>query len=261
MPELLHATLRALAFLTRLPVVARAFAGEGGHPLGRDVHAFPLAGLVAAAPSAALILLAHACGLSALTAAVGAVALLVFVTGGLHEDGLGDVADGLGGHHPKERALAIMKDSRIGAYGALALVLSLALRIALLADLAARGPGAAALALLLAAAASRGAMAWLWSSLPSADPGGLADRMGRPSRRRGRIAAALGAAILAAGAVPAAGPMGALLPLLLALIALAAFRRFLLRRLGGQTGDCLGAAQQIADIALLLGFALAARGG
>ncbi|GGD04731.1 adenosylcobinamide-GDP ribazoletransferase [Aureimonas glaciei] len=259
MPDILAATLRSLAFLTRLPPVSRAFSGE--HPLGRDAHAFPLAGLVAALPSACLVVALDALGLSPATTAILAVALLVAVTGGLHEDGLGDVADGLGGHHPKDRALAIMKDSRIGAYGALALVLSLLLRVSLLADLAAGNAGHAALAFLAVAAASRGAMAWLWSSLPSASESGIAARVGQPAARTGRVAAGLGAALLVVGGAVAAGPAGAVLPLLLGLLVLGQFRKFLIRRLGGQTGDCLGAAQQLTEIAGLFGFALALSAG
>jgi adenosylcobinamide-GDP ribazoletransferase len=255
MPEILAATLRCLAFLTRLPPVSRAFTGE--HPLGRDAHAFPLAGLVAALPSALLVVVLYALGLSPPTVAIAAIALLVAVTGALHEDGLGDVADGLGGHQPKDRALAIMKDSRIGAYGALALVLSLLLRVSLLADLVAAGAAQAALALLVVAAASRGAMAWLWSSLPSASASGVAARVGQPGAPTGRIAAALGTVLLVLGGAVVAGFAGAVLPLLLGLLVLGQFRKFLIRRLGGQTGDCLGAAQQLTEIAGLFGLALA----
>lgn len=255
MQPFLAAAFRALSFLTRLPYPRSAFTGT--HPLGEDAHAFPLVGVLAALPSAALLLGGDALGLSAPVIAVLAIGALVIVTGGLHEDGLGDVADGLGGHHPRERALLIMKDSRIGAYGALALILSLGLRVALVAELADEGAGLAALALVLSAAASRGAMAWLWSSLPSADPGGLADRIGRPPQRKGRIAAALGAAMLFFPTLAIMGPLGAVLPLVLGALALGQFRKFLIARLGGQTGDCLGAAQQIVEMSLLLGFALA----
>ncbi|KQT64109.1 MULTISPECIES: adenosylcobinamide-GDP ribazoletransferase [unclassified Aureimonas] len=252
---MIAATLRALAFLTRLPPVGSAFEGE--HRLGDDAPAFPLAGLVAALPSAVLLVAASAIGLSPLVAAILATALLVAVTGALHEDGLADVADGLGGHHAKARALAIMKDSRIGAYGTLALILALALRIGLLAELTDRSPLGAASILLASAAASRGAMAWIWSSLPSADPRGLADRMGQPSSCAGRRAALIGILILAGPALVLGGPFGGVLPLLLGTLALGQVRKLLQTRLGGQTGDGLGACQQIVDLAILLGFAIA----
>ncbi|KQT46222.1 hypothetical protein ASG43_11295 [Aureimonas sp. Leaf454] len=253
---MIASTLRALAFLTRLKPVASAFSGH--HRLGADVPAFPLAGLVAAAPSALVLVAATGLGLSPLVGAVLATGLLTALTGALHEDGLADLADGLGGHHGKTRALAIMKDSRIGAYGTLALVLSLALRIALLAGLAEHSAFDAALILLAAAAASRGAMGWLWSSLPSADPGGLADRVGQPDSGEGRRSAAIGAAILLVLASVTVGPFAAALPLVLGILALGQVRKLLQARLGGQTGDGLGAGQQIADLTILLGFAIGA---
>ena len=268
----LYSALRATAFLTRLPPAARAFAG-GPHPLGRDVAAFPVVGLLAAALPAGLLLFLCRLGLDPLAATAFAVLTLVALTGALHEDGLGDTADGLFGHRDAEAALAIMKDSRIGTYGALALMGSLLLRITLVADLAVRQPTAGALAMLGAAAASRGAMAWLWSALPTADRGGLADRVGRPGPAAGRRAALLGAAlavltgaaagVLAAGegtsleAAAARGAGAALLGLALALLVLFRLAGILMRRLGGQTGDALGAAQQLTEIALLLGLALA----
>jgi adenosylcobinamide-GDP ribazoletransferase len=258
MHHLAASTLRSLAFLSRLPASKRAFTGE--HPLGLDAHAFPLAGLAAALPSALLILLGSWLGLSATTVAVIAVTAMVLVTGGLHEDGLGDVADGLGGHKPKAKALAIMKDSRIGAYGALALILSLALRVALLSEVIWANAGLAALAWLAVSAASRGAMAWLWSSLPSADPRGLAAKVGQPSPRTGRMAGLVGGTLLVLAGL-FAGPLAAILPLLLGLLILGQFRKFITHRLGGQTGDCLGAAQQLTEIAALLGFAIAVGAG
>ena len=139
MSPALAAFFRAAAFLTRLPPVGRAFEG-GPHPLGKDVLAFPLVGLLAALPAAFLLAFLPEAGLSALVAAALAVAATILVTGALHEDGLGDVADGLFGHHGRERALAIMKDSRVGSYGVIALVLSLIARWAALAALMPEGP-------------------------------------------------------------------------------------------------------------------------
>ncbi|WP_182083954.1 adenosylcobinamide-GDP ribazoletransferase [Aureimonas sp. ME7] len=247
--------LRAAAFLTRLPAAPGAFHG-GPWPLGGDAAAFPAVGLLVAAPPALLLWLLGTWGLSPLTTAAIAVLALVALTGALHEDGLGDTADGLFGHADRSRALAIMKDSRIGTYGALALVGSLLLRVAALAEIAAISPLAGALALMGSAAASRGAMALLWSELPSADPGGLADRMGRPSPRAGRLAALIG---WGSGAVLTASVFGwgaLLLPPILTALAYLWLRSVLRRRLGGQTGDALGACQQIVEIACLLGLAL-----
>ncbi|ALN72046.1 adenosylcobinamide-GDP ribazoletransferase [Aureimonas sp. AU20] len=247
---------RASAFLTRLPAPARVFDGSPP-PLGADASAFALVGLIIALPPALLLLSLAALGLQPLAAALLALLCLIALTGALHEDGLADTADGLFGHAPRERALEIMKDSRIGTYGALALIGSVAARAVLLGDLAGHAPSLAALALIAAAGASRGAMAWVWSSLPSARPGGLSSRMEAPSRRAGRWAAFAAWAIAAFAGAAIGGVAGAVLPALLGVGGLCLFRAFLLRRLGGTTGDTLGAAQQICEILLLLGFAIA----
>ncbi|WP_062014005.1 adenosylcobinamide-GDP ribazoletransferase [Aureimonas sp. AU4] len=249
------ALLRTLTFLSRLPPVSFAFR-DGPHPLGADAPLFPLAGALIALPPALLLPLGTALGLAPLVAATLCVLSLVALTGALHEDGLGDTADGLFGHRATADALRIMKDSRVGTYGALALTGSLVLRIALLADLAAVRPGAAALALVAASAASRGWMAWLWSRLATADPGGLADSVGRPSAAAGRAGLVLGLAIAAALGLAVADVPGLVLPALLSALPVLWLARVLRRRLGGQTGDTLGAAQQLCEMALLLGFAL-----
>ena len=254
MRQFSDATLRALTFLTRFPPSARAFTGT--HPLGEDVHAFPLAGLIASTPAVVVLWLATSLGLTPLVAAILAIAAQVATTGALHEDGLGDVADGLGGHHEKPRALAIMKDSRVGSYGALAIVISIAMRIALVAALIEISTEAAVLALLSVASVSRGAMAWLWSSLPSADPGGLADSVGRPEKTKGRTALLIGLAVYIIGGLFAVGAGSTLAGFVLASLLLLWFRESLIRRLGGQTGDTLGAAQQLVEISALLGLAM-----
>ena len=254
MKQFSDATLRALTFLTRLPPSRHAFTGT--HPLGEDVHAFPLAGFIATVPAVVVLWLASSLGLTPLIAAVLAVATQIATTGALHEDGLGDVADGIGGHHERDRALAIMKDSRVGSYGALALVVSVTLRIALVAALIGMSTEASVLALFAVASVSRGAMAWLWSSLPSADPGGLADSVGRPDRAKGRAALLIGLAVYVVAGLFAVGAGSTLAGFVLASVALLWFRESLTRRLGGQTGDTLGAAQQLVEIAALLGLAM-----
>ena len=255
MPNPVRPLLRSLAFLTRLPPVTSAFDG-GPHPLGKDVAAFPLAGLVAAAPSALILVLLTQLGISALLTAVVAVAMSVWMTGALHEDGLGDVADGLFGHLPAERAVAVMKDSRVGTYGALALVLSVIARVAILAELIAVSPGAAALGALGAAALSRGFMTVLWAGLPTADPGGLAESVGQPDKKKAGIALAIGAAIFVTFASFGFGFGLACLAVAFAALKFAGFAWWLKRRLGGQTGDTLGAVQQLTEIAALFALCL-----
>lgn len=259
------ATLRAAAFLTRLSIPSRAFEAStrrnsqenrSTYRLGDDAAGFPLVGLIVAAPAALLLFALPALGLSPLVSAILAVAAVVAMTGALHEDGLADLADGLGGHQKRERALEIMHDSRVGTYGAIALIIAIGLRAALLAELAADGPALAACALLAAACASRGGMALFWALTPSALDTGLAARVGEPKRDAGWLAAALGAAIGLALALPMAGLLPSVLATILAAGVFVWLRRLIIRRLGGQTGDCLGAFQQLAELAILIGLTI-----
>ena len=126
------------------------------------------------------------------------------------------------------------------------------LGIGLLAQLVEADRGGAALALFAAAAASRGAMAWLWSALPSADIGGLADRMGRPTAAVGRRALLLGDGLFLVLGALAFGILPAFAGLALGGIVLLWFRGVIRRRLGGQSGDCLGAVQQLAEAVIYL---------
>ncbi|MFZ5750216.1 MAG: adenosylcobinamide-GDP ribazoletransferase, partial [Pseudomonadota bacterium] len=155
----------ALMLLTRLPV----WPGDAPPPVSRALWAFPLAGLAVGALALLVWQGAQGLDLPPAMAAVLALATMVLATGGLHEDGLADCADGLWGGRDRARRLAIMRDSRIGTYGTLALVLSLAIRGA---GIVALGAGAG-LALLLVSGASRAAPALLLATLPAAREDGL----------------------------------------------------------------------------------------
>src|SRR6266849_5449991 len=144
----------SLAFCTRLPVWHPA--PFGGPDIARASWAMPLAGVLVGAIGALAYGLAHALGLPVLAAAALALAATLAATGCLHEDGLADTTDGLGGGATRERKLEIMRDSRIGTYGACALVLSLMLRWSALASIA--DPPAVALALVAAHAAARASL-------------------------------------------------------------------------------------------------------
>ncbi|HXV29130.1 MAG TPA: adenosylcobinamide-GDP ribazoletransferase [Sinorhizobium sp.] len=258
MRELWDDMARSVAFLSRIPMPQRHFAGHDGR-LSRAVRAFPLAGMLIALPAALLAAFLGLLQANALFTAFLIIAVQAAVTGALHEDGLGDAADGLGGGRDREGALAIMKDSRIGTYGAVALILSIGLRVsALAALLPLMSPIGAALALLGAAALSRAAMVWHWSRLPPARRDGVAVSAGEPEPRATSLALASGA-ILALLLFFAAG-----LPVVAALLALAAFGlvvpgfgRLVSRKLGGHTGDTIGATQQLTEIAVLGALALA----
>lgn len=255
--------LLALQFFTRVPVTGRVAAWVGFSPamLRASAAHFPGVGWLVGAVGAGVFLLAQA-GLpgvvGALAAAVLATIATVWLTGAFHEDGLADMADGLGGSADRARALEIMKDSRIGAFGALALVLALALKIALLAVLAGQGAMSAATALMGAHVLSRLAPLFLIRSLPYVGNEGAASKS-KP------LADAIGGGALLVGVLHALPAVVLLLftqPLVQAVAALvacvlaASYMAWLLsRRLQGFTGDGLGATQQLCELAIYLALA------
>lgn len=250
-------TARAVSFLSRITVPARVFEGHDGS-LSRGVRAFPLAGLVIALPAAATLGLMLMLGASPLLAAFAALAVQAGVTGALHEDGLSDAADGMGGGRDREHALEIMKDSRIGSYGAVALVVAYGMRAAAIAQLATElVPLAASLCLLAVAALSRALMVWHWSALPPARTGGLAVAAGAPLKSSLNSALVTGLVLAAALAVPSASLFAYFLAVLVAAVVAAGFTARVRRRLSGHTGDTIGATQQVTEIAALTALAMA----
>lgn len=249
----------ALRFLSRLPVRLPSEPASDGPPdLDRLGPALPLAGAVIGLIGAAVLIVAHGIGLGGFLAATLAVATLVVITGALHEDGLSDVADGLGGMSVVRR-LEIMKDSRVGAFGVCALILAFALRIGALAGLLAIAPLAAAAGLVAAVAVSRLAALWMLAALPFARADGLARSAGVPgaeSQRKALLIALVIAALLVfpiLGALPLAGG------LVLAAAAFLGVVRLARAQFGGQTGDVAGAATLLVEIAFLMGLLIFAR--
>ncbi|MCB6178719.1 adenosylcobinamide-GDP ribazoletransferase [Rhodobacter sp. Har01] len=239
---LVDQALSALALLTRLPLPDHRPQGAAA------AWAWPLAGLVIGLLAAAALWLCQALGLAAGASATAALAVQALLTGALHEDGLADTADGLIGGRDRDRRLAIMKDSRIGSFGALALVLVTLAQWSALTALVATGQAAAAL--IAAAALSRAPMAVLMAALPAARPDGLSASSGRPSATTAATAVALGLVF----ALALAG-FAALKAALLAAVLCTLLARAAQRRIGGQTGDILGAAQQLSFAAALAAFA------
>jgi adenosylcobinamide-GDP ribazoletransferase len=233
----------------------RFFRGHDG-TISRAVRAFPAAGLIIGALPALLLVLLADKG-DPLLASLIALALSSLMTGALHEDGLADATDGLGGGRDRDHALIIMKDSRIGSYGVVALILSFGLRAAALAALARYDAGLAALSLLAAAAASRALMVAHWRALPPAREGGVASGAGMPEDGARNVALLTGAVAALILLAPVAGFWNALLALVVAGAAAFGFTRFVRRKLGGHTGDTIGATQQLSEIALLVALALA----
>ena len=186
--------LACLRFFSRLPLPELPFEqGAGGMAdLPRLAWMVPVAGAVLSAIGALALGLADGLGLPPLVCAGLAIGVLVILTGALHEDGLADLADGFGGGATRERKLEIMRDSRVGAYGATALALSLILRVAAVSALLDRSLGVAAAGLILAGAASRAASLAPLALLPppaptaSAPGAGRLDGAPRAGRRRER---------------------------------------------------------------------------
>jgi adenosylcobinamide-GDP ribazoletransferase len=240
-----------LRFYTRLPTPAVA----GAHaPPDFDAGgwAVPLVGALVGALGGAALLIALRLGLSPTLAATLAVATLALVTGGLHEDGLADFIDGIGGGATSERKLEIMRDSRLGAYGALALCLTSLLRVFALSALAQTGGPAAGAALTFAGAVSRSAGLLPMSLLAPARPDGAGAAVTPPSPRA--LGAMAGKALLIAVAplLSGASPLVVALAFLLGYATSALIARVASRQIGGYTGDVLGAAQQTAEIVVLL---------
>lgn len=194
----------------------------------------------------------------ALLAAFLSLTLASLLTGGLHEDGLADSADGLFGGRDREHALTIMKDSRIGSFGVIALIASFGIRsAALYALLSAQGAVIASTAVIASAAFSRALMVWHWAHLPPARPNGTAVAMGQPQQAAVRMALAIGLA-LSLPLLFAGLALGAAALALLASAAVAfVFSRYVSQKLGGHTGDTIGATQQITEMALLAALVIA----
>jgi adenosylcobinamide-GDP ribazoletransferase len=236
----------AAGFLTRIPVAAAA--AETGR-LADAAWAFPLVGAGIGAVAAFVFLAAQLLGLGEWPRALLAVLAGLLLTGALHEDGLADAVDGLAGGRTREAKLAIMHDSRLGTFGGLALILSVALRAAALAELG--QAFYAGLALVAAHALSRALLPAAMRLLAPARPDGLGVEAGQPATAAAITALLIGAAI----ALAALGPVRGALAFALAAAAVAAAAFTARRQIGGLTGDVLGALQQFAEITVLLAAA------
>ncbi|MCD2171591.1 adenosylcobinamide-GDP ribazoletransferase [Rhizobium sp. C4] len=254
--ELVSETARALGFLSRIPMPARFFVGHDGS-MRTTSGTFAVAGALIALPPALLFGIFLYFGVKAELAALLSLALQILLTGGLHEDGLADCADGLGGGRTRERMLEIMKDSRLGAYGGLALILSLGLRTEALAGIASLGPLAAGLAMVGINAASRAALVWHWSALPPARADGVAAAVGQPDAAALKTALITGGLIYALTILPGLGAGPAIAGAIVAGLAIALFTRLVHGKIQGHTGDTLGATEQICEIALCVALAVA----
>jgi len=242
---------RAASFLTRLPLSAAP--AEAAAPLAEASWAFPLVGLVVGLLSGVAYAVAVRLSLPLLAAALLALGVSVRITGAMHEDGLADTADGLGGGADREAKLAIMRDSRIGSFGVLALIFSVGLRAAAIASIAASGEVIAAL--IAAHAVARGFLPLVLRAQEPAREDGLGAEAGKPSAGVAWGAAGISAliALFALDFVPG------LVALIAAALVMSARAVLAQRQLGGYTGDVLGALEQGGEMVVLLVAAAWAR--
>lgn len=234
----------ATVFLTRLPW--RIEETLPPQALNRALRCFPLVGLLVGGFSATVFILSFYLGLPALICALLSVLTATLITGALHEDGLADVADGFGGGYSKERKLEIMRDSRVGSYGVLALIFAIGLRVVALAEFETALSGAAAI--VGVALLSRLAPALLLYALPPARHDGLAATMDKPDRIIIVQAASLGVGLF----ILTQPPLYALIALIVCAFILWGFSRIVMKQIGGHTGDVCGASQQIVEITALI---------
>jgi adenosylcobinamide-GDP ribazoletransferase len=238
----------AVSFLTRLPVGGGTDAG-----LARAAPWFPTVGGVVALTMAATYAVGYR-ALPSLLAALISVTVGILLTGAFHEDGLADSADALGSGAPAEAALVIMRDSRLGTFGTLAVVVSVLWRVLALGSL---GPRWAVAALLMAHALGRAGAVVAMLVTPAARTDGLG-RAGVLGVTRSGTVWAVGSALLYSGV--AAG-IWALPGAVVVAVAVLWFRRASIKRMGGVTGDLLGACEQVGEMGVLAVAAVASWGG
>lgn len=231
--------LTAVQYFTRIRVPA--WVGHAPERLTGAVRYFPVIGLIVGASGAAVMWLA-ALVLPVPLPAILSTVVTILMTGAIHEDGLADTCDGLGGGATRERMLEIMKDPRIGVFGAIALMLMLVLKIATLSLM----PLWTALAALVAVHAFSRFCAVL--VIFTGRYVGSADRSrSAPVVERVRIGDVLVAAVSGLPALVVFGPR-AIVAVIVALAMVGLLSRWCVRRIGGYTGDTLGATQQVAEI-------------
>ncbi len=255
----------AWLFLTRVPLPAwwnKPAPGEkldpddkgiGMTPLAETVRTWPVVGLFIGAFAGVVLWAGAQLGLHPLAAAFIAVIAATLITGGLHEDGLADVADGFGGGRTVAQKLEIMKDSSIGAFGVLALILVVGFKVSSLGGF--NAPVLAAGALIAAHVLSRATLPLMMALMTPARPGGLGTGAGTPKVDDAIVTLIVGTliALLTLGLGPG------LLAVVLACAGSGAVAYLAKRQIGGFTGDVLGAAQQISEALVIAGMAVALR--
>ncbi len=233
----------ALCLLTRFPIPV--LPDSWFERKASVAWTFPIVGFLIALPAVAVAFCADYLGLPEAISAGLTLGLMILTTGAMHEDGLADTADGFWGGFTPARRLEIMRDSQIGTYGVVALCLSLGLRWSALAALVNTGD---IWVLLPVAMLSRAAMPAMMVSLPNARTDGLSQQVGTPRRRHAIVALVLagfcGLIML--------GVLKTLLCAAALALVIILLRRLALAKIGGRTGDVLGASQQLCELGCLL---------
>ena len=236
--------LVAVVFLTRLPI--RPNFTFDMNALKSACRFFSLVGLIVGGVAGTIYVLAAFIGLPLVVCAILAVAAQIILTGALHEDAIGDVADGFGGGGDKSKKLEIMRDSRVGTYAVVTLIIVVGLKVAVLGTLSDPLKGFALL--VVAATISRGLIAWALYFLPPARENGLGHGAGRPE-----IMAPLTSTVLIVLiSILVFGPQIGAVALLSGIVGASIMGAIAMRQVGGQTGDVLGAIQQLAEVCILI---------
>lgn len=240
--------LVCLMFFTRLPV---SLSFDHTAPMSRASQMFPVVGLITGLLGSLVLAFATLLQLPAYAVSLLAVTSMIVATGALHEDGLADMVDGFGGGNTPDRKLEIMKDSQIGTFGVLALVLSQGFRIILIASLILISPALAIAALIASQMVSRACSMLLWAGLPPARSNGLSHQAGTPERASVMVALAI--AFVASLCLMLFEI--SLVSILVTNAVSGLVSYFLIRlcsnQIHGQTGDTIGATQQLCDLAFM----------
>jgi adenosylcobinamide-GDP ribazoletransferase len=244
--------LMSLRFLTRLPIpFARTIDPP---PLAHAMRFFAVAGAVIGAINGVILVLLHYLHVPALMAATFTCVFGALITGALHEDGLADMTDGLFGGKSREQRLLIMRDSRIGSYGAMALGMALLARIGAYEALLLLNAKSIVLILASCAAFSRAMVVDMMWATRSARSDGLSVMAGRPGRNSALFAIACGAFLTLLATSGLRLEMG-VIAMLAAVLVTGLLRRMAMKLIGGQTGDICGAVQVLSELAMLTVFA------
>lgn len=249
-----HDVMTGLAFLSRLPIRP----SNPHFSLARSSRAFGVTGLILGALSGAIFWFAHSAGLGTLPAVIATLAISALISGGLHEDGLADVADGFGGGWSKERKLEIMRDSQIGTYGVLALIFSVGFRITAYSTIIASENNFITIVAMFAAIGclSRSTIALMMYQLPLARKDGRAVDAGTPSHdnlRNGLFISAVAGLLCLLIAVKTGAVIASFAGVAIAYLVM---RKLTRSHIGGYSGDVLGALQQTTELFILLALLL-----